>query len=99
MFKNSRYATAGVQNLIPLTTQMLLWMMVDTMEVPRKDYLQVFRLSNVDGKQKIVHSQEIPEYEKEHTFDASYIEAETVETKIYIIDDGDHTTMLLAEEY
>lgn len=36
---------------------------------------------------------------KEHIFAAEYIESAPVETKVYIIDDGDHTTMLLTEEY
>lgn len=39
MFKNNRFITAGVRDTIPVTTQMLLWMMVDTMKVATKDYL------------------------------------------------------------
>ena len=99
MFKNNRFITAGVRDTIPVTTQMLLWMLVDTMKEATKDYLQVFRLSNAAGEQKIVHSQEEPDYKKEHIFAAEYIESAPVETKVYIIDDGDHTTMLLTEEY
>ena len=42
--------------------------MIDTMDEP-KDYLQVFDLSEENGKQKIVHSQEQPEYMKEYLFE------------------------------
>ena len=43
-----------------------MWNMIDTMDEP-KDYLQVFDLSEENGKQKIVHSQEQPEYMKDLT--------------------------------
>lgn len=61
-----------------------------------KDYLQVFNLSVENGLQVIHHTSEQPE------FDMTYI-LTTVNTditeKIYIIDDGEQCTMLLAEEY
>lgn len=96
MFKNSRYATSGVMADIPTELQFILWAMVDTLEID-KDYLQVFRLSNEGGKQKIVHSQEQPDYKREVVFNKTFWEP--VVAKVYIIDDGDHSTMLLAEEY
>lgn len=64
-----------------------------------QDYLQVFDLSIVENDkkklQKIIHSQEEPEYRKEYILEF----ADPVETKIFVIDDEDHSTMLLAEEY
>lgn len=45
MFNNKRYITRGVANEVPLELQILLWDMIDTMEVKEKDYLQVFKLS------------------------------------------------------
>ena len=47
------------------------------------------------GKQKITHIQEEPEYKKEYLLEAGTIFI----GKIFAIDDGDHSTMLLAEEY
>lgn len=95
MFKNSRYATRGINAEIPLALQLILWKMIDEMEVARKDYLQVFILSSENSEQKIVHKQEQPDYRKEYVFSSDCL----IDTKIFVIDDGDHSTMLLAEEY
>lgn len=62
MFTSPRYATKGVTTTVPLMLQIILWDLVDSMAVEEKDYLQVFRLSNESGKQKITHTQEQPEY-------------------------------------
>ena len=94
MFNNDRYAAKGITASVPLSIQRILWYMVDTMSA-EKDYLQVFELSAGDGKQHIVHRQEKPCYSVQYTFTVT----EPIAAKIYIIDDGDHSTMLLAEEY
>ncbi|MGN0686839.1 MAG: DUF960 domain-containing protein [Oscillospiraceae bacterium] len=95
MFTSPRYATQGVTATVPLMLQIILWDLVDSMEVAEKDYLQVFRLSYESGKQKITHSQEQPDYCKEYLFPSE----EPITAKIFVIDDETHTTMLLAEEY
>ena len=95
MFKNPRYCTSGVTGTLPLMTQIILWGLIDTMEVAEKDYLQVFLLSDEDGQQRIIHEQEQPEYRKEHLFPSDT----PITAKIFVIDDETHTTMLLAEEY
>ena len=95
MFNNPRYVTQGIIADVPLHLQIILWNMVDTMTIDSKDYLQVFRLSNDNGAQKIVHTQEVPEYEK-----VLILKSESpITTKIFAIDDTDHSTMLLASEY
>lgn len=97
MFESSkkRYLTRGVNEAISFEIQLFLWEAVDNMPAP-KDYLQVFNLSVENGLQVIHHTSEQPE------FDMTYI-LTTVNTditeKIYIIDDGEQCTMLLAEEY
>ena len=61
-----------------------------------KDYLKVFRRSVENGLQGIHHTTEQPE------FDMTYVLAAAdtkITQKIYVIDDGEHCTMLLAEEY
>lgn len=63
MFKGKRFVTSGIAEKVPLLLQMIMWDMVDAMDDP-KDYLQVFDLSEENGKQKIVHSQEQLEYGK-----------------------------------
>lgn len=47
-----------------------------------------------NGRQRITHKQEQPEYCKEYLLDTKPV-TETV----FVIDDGTHTTMLLGEEY
>ena len=90
-----RYLTRGVDADIPAELQLFMWQAIDQMPEP-KDYLQVFRLSVENGLQVIHHTTEQPE------FDMTYIlaAADTAVTeKVYVIDDGDHCTMLLASEY
>lgn len=93
MFKN-RYITKGVQLEIPIVLQIFMWDCISALPEP-KDYLQIFRLSSVDGKQKIIHEQEQPEFKREYILNSP----ELINAKIYVIDDVDHCTMLLAEEY
>ena len=95
MFNNQRYATSGINSELPLLTQIILWGLIDSMEVAEKDYLQVFCLSVEDGKQRIIHEQEQPEYRKEYLFPSE----NPVTAKVFVIDDESHSTMLLAEEY
>lgn len=72
-----------------------MWALIAQLPEP-KDYLQVFRLSvSDDGSQHIIHEQEEPEYRKEYDIKID----SPINAKVYVIDDGDHSTMLLAEEY
>ena len=61
-----------------------------------KDYLQVFKCTMEDGKQKITHIQEEPEYKKEYLFST---DAPFFIGKIFVIDNDAYTTMMLADEY
>ena len=71
-----------------------MWEMINNLPADR-DYLQVFSLSEADGRQRIKHTQEEPEYCKEYLFDIE----KPVTEKIFVIDDGTYSTMLLANEY
>lgn len=97
MFEKSkkRYLTRGVDESIPLDIQIFMWEAIDNMPEP-KDYLQVFRLNVENGLQIVKHTSEQPEFKMQ------YILAEVekaVIAKIYVIDDGENCTLLLAEEY
>ena len=99
MFNNPRYLTKGFQSAVPLMTQFVLFHMIDHSKNTRKfDYLQVFTLSveshGGQAVQKIVHSQEQPIWSKTSLFPLE----NPITAKIYVIDDGDHHTFLLAEE-
>ena len=100
MFDNPRYVTAGINAMVDLGTQIILWNLIDNFDKSiEQDYLQVFDLSlaRVNGKalQKIVHKQEVPEYKREYVMHS----VEPIEAKIFAIDDESHSTLLLAEEY
>lgn len=99
MFDGKRYVTRGVENTIPADVQWLIWNLIDDLVAKREvepDYLQIFELQpTAGGGQKIVHRQEVPEYLAEYVFDKVNI---TVSVKLYVIDDGDHCTMILPEE-
>lgn len=100
MFTNKRYITCGIANKIPDEVQLKMWIMIEKLIRSRKiemDYLQVFQLANEKGKQKIIHSQEQPEYRNEIVKLFSCQPVDNV--KIFVIDDGCHSTMMLAEEY
>ncbi len=86
---------------IPLTLQIALWSKIDELKKTdiQMDYLQVFKLEKITNPislLKITHSQEQPTYKKEYV-------VENIELKesltIFIIDDVEHVTMLLASEY
>jgi hypothetical protein len=99
MFLGARYATRGIQDQIPQYLQNILWYLIETMQVAEYDHLQVFELSpsseNWIVKQKIIHSQETPEYRKEYTITLK----EPVNAKIFVVDEHHRCMMLLASEY
>jgi hypothetical protein len=61
------------------------------------DYLQVFRLSNQNGEQKIIHRQEQPAHCNEIL--VAFIWNPVENAKIFVMDNGTYSTMMLAEEY
>ncbi len=97
MFESNkpRYLTRGVDLEIPLEIQLFLWTAIDKMPEP-KDYLQVFNLTIENGMQIVKHSSEQPKFNMTYVLPTA---GQTVTQKIYVIDDGVHCTMLLAEEY
>lgn len=94
MFQNPHYITEGINQTFPSEMRSELWLMVARLPEP-KDYLQIFRFFIKEGKQMVKHEQEKPPYEGLFCFTSS----KPVEATVYIIDDGDHSTMLLAQEY
>ena len=94
IFNNQHYITRGIQERVPPLLQIIMWELIKQIPVD-KDYLQVFCLSVENDKQKILHTQEMPEYSKEYVFDIGA----SITEKIFVIDDETHSTMLLANEY
>ena len=90
-----RCMTRGVAAEVPIWLQNLLWFLRESMQVERRDYLQVFRLTRSGDLQCIEHTQEQPDYKKVICVPAE----DAINAKVYIIEDPEHVTMLLAEEY
>ena len=94
LFNNGFYVTRGVSDKIPLPLQIIMWELIEDLPVD-KDGLQVFSLSEKNGKQRIIHTQEEPEYEKEYVLKLTPITT----GKVFVIDDKTHSTMLMNYEY
>lgn len=94
MFKNARYLTCGVNAEIPPEIQLFLWECIDQLP-PERDYLQVFDLTPMGDMQSIVHSSEQPEHRMVYAMPCEH----KITAKVYVIDSGDYSTMLLASEY
>ena len=94
MTENNRYLTCGVDSTIPLELQLFMWECVEHLPEP-KDYLQVFELKPSGTFQSITHMSEEPEHHMEYLIPSDA----PITEKLYIIYDGDHSTMLLASEY
>ena len=90
-----RYLTRGVSNLIPLPVQLYLWLLYDQLPKGERDWLQIFRITPEENHLNISHEQEVPEYKRVHQIYG----VPSFSAKVYIIDDGDYETMLLADEY
>lgn len=100
MFDNPRYITKGFQNTIPIETQLILFYLLDSAKGTHQfDYLQVFSLTvekhGPQNLQKVVYSQEQPKWSKT----VYYPVKNPVSAKVFAIDDEDHHTFLLADEY
>lgn len=102
MFHNNRYITRGVNTEVDIRLQILMWNLIDKINNDKSinvDYLQVFNISKKDNKILIQHSQEVPEYKKLYEIrNVKDIEVED-KLKLFVIDEVDHSTMLLAQEY
>ncbi|EPE2272443.1 DUF960 family protein [Enterococcus faecalis] len=96
------YITPGIQNDIPQEVLEFILVLYHKrlFTAENVDYLQVFELTGskyLPRLQLIQHRQEEPEL-IENSF-VPLTESDVCETTIYIIDDGEYRTMLLADEY
>lgn len=92
-----RYLTRGINENVPLYIQLFCWECYERVKATGDyDYLQVFELKQLgEHVQQVEHRQEVPEYHQVYRFRTVH----PIEQKIFIIDEGDYATMLLAEEY
>lgn len=101
-YKHTRYTTRGIATEMPLELQEFLWQSIDDWNAEDfpLDYLQVFKFKKVaDGLYAIEHTQEEPERTIVY-YVGNELGVESVVGKtVFVIDDGDHSTMLFASEY
>ena len=97
MFNNDGYMTKGYQVTIPFDVKMFISRQISKVsDIDDTDYLQVFDLSPCGSKQQIVHTQEQPDKRDVYYID---VESEPINGKVFVIDDVDHHTYLMAYEY
>ena len=95
MFTNERYLTREVADRVPIDIQLLMWDLVERLE--EKDYLQIFELTPKGSEiVEIVHKQEIPEVTSIYKIKNNEIKSKM---KLYIIDNGEYSTMMFSHEY
>lgn len=100
--EKKRYETKGIQNNVPVEYRFVLWQLIDALnDEVGVDYLQVFKFcSSVESSgnitEKIIHTQENPDYSITYEFPIASLR---LDAKVYVIDDGEQCTMMLAEEY
>ena len=101
--KEKRYVTCGIDERVPQELQCLMWASIDMRVLLAKvkiDYLQVFTFKKIDGEiLALHHEQEQPPMLNVHYTNYRPEYEEIINEKIFVIDDGDHSTMLFAYEY
>lgn len=101
-FSGKCFVTRGVSDNFSIELQLSLFAAIERMREKvggELDYLQIFRIvSEKKGNKKflhIYHEQECPEAKLKYIVPTE----KEVSGKAYMIDDLDHVTLLLAEEY
>lgn len=91
-----RRITSGIYGAIPRWLQNLMWFLWESMDVPEREWFQVFCLSERDRMQKVDHSQNNPPY---HKVIVVHAEGETICEKVIILESHSSLTMMLHSEY
>src|SRR5690625_1171861 len=101
MFKNKskRYMTRTIDEIVHAEIQMILWNLIEEQGKAEKelDYLQVFELEISDGRQRIVHRQEVPERKYEWVYTLQY--TNPIDQTSWCMDSEEYQMMLLPNEY
>jgi hypothetical protein len=98
-----RYITTNASSTIGIDLQIMLWSLIDQKleQKAELDYLQIFELEveEVNSKklQFITHRQEQPEFKQRIVL--FHIAEPVDKVKIWIIDSGDYSTLLLPSDY
>jgi len=95
MFTNERYLTRDVAEQVPIGIQLLMWDLVEKLE--ERDYLQIFEFTpKGSGVVEMIHKQEVPEVTSIYKIKNNEIKNKM---KLYIIDNGQYSTMMFSHEH
>jgi hypothetical protein len=101
--QENRYITCGIDENLAIELQNYLWTSIDIQTSLLKDetdYLQIFTFQKVgDYVLAVTQMQEQPPKMTTHYIEFKPEYEKILNEKIYVIDDGDHSTMLFAHEY
>lgn len=98
-----RYFINGIEARLPVMYQIFIWDIIDGSREQGQeiDYLQVFELEVYEIETrimlKIIHSQEMPGFSRIYRIPIK--KEDSINGKIYVIDEITHATVLWAEEY
>lgn len=98
--RKPRYVTKAINEELNIEIQALLWELLDSITVKRKDkidYLQVFEVVNSGNNIKIINRQEHPAMKEELMIEKGSIDIQ--DTIVWIIDDLEYQTMLFPKDY
>ena len=99
---DTRYVTRGINTGVPIVMQLLIWKSIDDLieSDTKADYLQVFRFKlEKSGIFSVSHTQENPVFKNiiEIDMKEEYLSLDGI--TVFVIDDIDHSTALLSNEY
>ena len=90
--KEKRYVTGGIDERVPLELQCLMWASIEARIFFADEKID-------DEVLALHHEQEQPPILNVHYTNYRPEYEEILHEKIFVIDDGDHSTMLFAYEY
>lgn len=97
--KSKRYMTRAIAEALPMEIALLLWQLIDAQKEQKMelDYLQVFELSIHEGKQAIIHRQEVPERKEQWLI--RLVDTMPRTSTVWCMDDGENQMMLYPTDY
>jgi len=86
--KSNRYMTKAIAEELHPEIALILWRLIDSKNElnVEMDYLQVFELTVSNGKQAIVHRQEVPE--RKSFLIVPLTDAEPINGEVWCVDSG-----------
>jgi len=97
--KEKRYMTRMIAEVVHVEIQKILWDLIDEQRKNNLElnYLQVFELIAMQGKQHVIYRQEVPERSVRRVFKLKY--TTPINQTIWCIDSDEYQMMLFPSDY